>query len=573
MALDTLRYGNFRPTFVASDAKSLPGYGGEVQGWADYRFAVQAIELKESKLSESEQKKLGPLALRLTERLAGPALQVAKKIGVEALAKPDGVKTLMNALEQQLLPLKRQAAMELYNAGMRDGLLSRQQGEPVSSYCLRREAWWIQLREMDEGIQCSDAILGEQLLQHAGLSHLEMQMIRTVCQNDLSNRDKLVTALRDQFGTIHEKETRGKGGKGRYDYNKPWHQRSSYHAADANEETYDESANASYPGTTAETYGNNYEDDESYYPDEDGSNWTYEDDPKEYEIEEEVIAWYASQSIDAQTCSAEDLEMMVDAVEVLRTTVDRRCQARNDSRRSWQQSSDHAAEPVARSVIGRCPNRKGRGKGFGKKGKWKGPGKKGGGKDQKGSSPKGKGFKPRAVYFSVRDDAEDDKYGYMVLKHGADSPEGSLDEPLDDVHQKMLEAEVQRLLQLPPEEVDRRLQNELNYMPPTAKAPPQDFVPVESVPMESVPMAKSCYMRPTAKPPPKAWQLIHMKHTAETIPEVNAYVTAEHMLSMRPPTPSIPEVPPMPSRTLASNDPPGGGPGVPGNGCPHENVT
>eukprot|EP00435_Cladocopium_sp_Y103_P043870 s7_g12.t1 len=316
MALDTLRYGNFRPTFVASDAKSLPGYGGEVQGWADYRFAVQAIELKESKLSESEQKKLGPLALRLTERLAGPALQVAKKIGVEALAKPDGVKTLMNALEQQLLPLKRQAAMELYNAGMRDGLLSRQQGEPVSSYCLRREAWWIQLREMDEGIQCSDAILGEQLLQHAGLSHLEMQMIRTVCQNDLSNRDKLVTALRDQFGTIHEKETRGKGGKGRYDYNKPWHQRSSYHAADANEETYDESANASYPGTTAETYGNNYEDDESYYPDEDGSNWTYEDDPKEYEIEEEVIAWYASQSIDAQTCSAEDLEMMVDAVEV-----------------------------------------------------------------------------------------------------------------------------------------------------------------------------------------------------------------------------------------------------------------
>ena len=32
MALDTLRYGNFKPTCVAAEAKTLPGYGGEVQG-------------------------------------------------------------------------------------------------------------------------------------------------------------------------------------------------------------------------------------------------------------------------------------------------------------------------------------------------------------------------------------------------------------------------------------------------------------------------------------------------------------------------------------------------------------
>ena len=212
IALDTLRYGNFKPTYyVAAEAKTLPGYGGEVQGWADYKFAVQAMEMKESEMSEGERKKHGPLALRLIERLARPALQVAKKVRTQKMAEPNGVKTLMDALEQQLLPLKRQAAMELYNAGMKDGLLSRQQGEPLSSYCLRREAWWIQLREMDDGIQCSDTILGEQLLQHAGLSHLEMQMIRTVCENGSSDRARLVTALRDQYGTIHEKETRGKG--------------------------------------------------------------------------------------------------------------------------------------------------------------------------------------------------------------------------------------------------------------------------------------------------------------------------------------------------------------------------
>ncbi|CAL1128277.1 unnamed protein product [Cladocopium goreaui] len=105
----------------------------------------------------------------LTERLVGPALQVAKKVGVEKLSQPDGVKVLLEALEKQLLPLRKQAALELCRAGMREEILSRQTGEPMSSCCLRREAWWMQLRDMDPSIQCSDAILGEQLLQHAGL--------------------------------------------------------------------------------------------------------------------------------------------------------------------------------------------------------------------------------------------------------------------------------------------------------------------------------------------------------------------------------------------------------------------
>ena len=92
MALDTLRYGSFKPTYVAADTKALPGYGGEVQSWADYRFAVEALEKKEAQIAEGERKKLGPLALRLTERLVGPALQVAKKVGVEKLSQPDGVR-------------------------------------------------------------------------------------------------------------------------------------------------------------------------------------------------------------------------------------------------------------------------------------------------------------------------------------------------------------------------------------------------------------------------------------------------------------------------------------------------
>lgn len=40
---------------------------------------------------------------------------------------------------------------------------------------------------------------------------MEMQMIRTVCNNDLSDMARLNNALREQFGQVHEKESKGSG--------------------------------------------------------------------------------------------------------------------------------------------------------------------------------------------------------------------------------------------------------------------------------------------------------------------------------------------------------------------------
>ena len=101
--------------------------------------------------------------------------------------------------------------MELYNAGLiPQGVMSRQHGESMSSYLLRREAWWTQLRELDDTLQVSEAILGEQTLGQAGLQPLEVQMVRTVCKNDLNQKD-LYRALRDQFGQIQEREKMSKG--------------------------------------------------------------------------------------------------------------------------------------------------------------------------------------------------------------------------------------------------------------------------------------------------------------------------------------------------------------------------
>lgn len=170
----------------------------------------------------NEKKKLGGLALRLIERLQGPALQIARSLGVERLSKPDGVKVLLDSLEKDLLPIRRQAALELYQAGSTSGLLSRQTGEPSSSYCLRRNAWWNQLQDLDSSVKVSDSIRSKQLLQNAGLDQMEMKLVRTVCGNDLSDIPKLRNALRDQYGTIHAKE-RGQGGHRSFDKRRGWH--------------------------------------------------------------------------------------------------------------------------------------------------------------------------------------------------------------------------------------------------------------------------------------------------------------------------------------------------------------
>ena len=547
MTLEMLKYGSFKPTWVASDSKALPGYGGEVQGWADYKFAVQAIEKRESGMPDNEKKKLGPLSLRLVERLAGPALQVAKKIGLDRLSEAGGTKTLLDGLEAHLLPLQKQAALELYHAGMKEGILSRQHGESMSSYCLRRQSWWTQLQELDNGIQCSTSILGEQLLLHAGLGHLEQQMVRTGCQNDLSDLDKVSNILRDQFGNLHDRESRGKGGKGRFESkgrydNKPWYQRNTgYYSETVDEKPLDETYYQSEESTHDNTVY--YGDEEDYHYDEE---WMVEDDTREKEIEEEVIAWYSTQQVDAQTCSAEDLEMVIEAVEVEVAAYYSKMNAENRGVSTPSTGNpyggvsmpahDRQAKVMAAKQRSRCrscgqmghwqrdpicPNRgkgsKGRGKRFGK-GKSKSPWRKGDNHGKDGSPKGGKspgkrdsGDKPRVVYFALHDQG-DSGVGYMAYRGSGGPQERAFDqgpvepEHLDQERQRVMELEVQRLMTLPQERIDEMLQQELAFMTPTSKATgvrQQHHGEVMPTALPKQPMMKS--------PPPKS----HMSYRSE----------------------------------------------------------
>ena len=534
MALESLKYGNFRPQQVFPEARSLPGFGGDPTAWADYRFQVEALQAREEKVSDTERKKLGPLALRLVERLQGPALQVAKQLGVTALVKEDGTEKLMQALADELMPMRRQAALELYNAGMvPQGPLSRQQGESMSSYLLRREAWWNNLKELDSSLQVSETIMGEQTLSQSGLQPMEIQMVRTVCKNDL-NKKNLYRALRDQFGQVHDREKTGKGyhkGYGRGYGKGGWQTGGKSYGYMATSEEKDEGHGAGgeeMESTYAEDLAGADWEDEGYQNDD---AWAH--DPTEEaelaELEASVVCWYAEQGISAQTCCDEDLNLIVDAVEAEQLAYYAKGQAKgrglsfsaggsspyqlqNQMSPQERQSKVLAAKQRSRcracNQMGHwkddpiCPRNKGRGKGkmMHTKGKFKdkGRGKKSGGSGHssgQSSSPN----KSRTVYFTVRDETsgeDENKVSYMAL-HGQ----------LNEEDQLNMEREVQRLLRLGPAEVERQFRQELDYVPPTSKSPPvartEGPVPTAMRPVPTMsPVPKSPQPKASMTPPP-----------------------------------------------------------------------
>ena len=76
---------------------------------------------------------------------------------------------LLHSMQTMLQPRSRQEAQEPYQAGAQQGgPLSRQHGESIPSYVLRRKAWYA-MTDLDPELKLRDGIVAEQLLQNAGL--------------------------------------------------------------------------------------------------------------------------------------------------------------------------------------------------------------------------------------------------------------------------------------------------------------------------------------------------------------------------------------------------------------------
>ena len=222
--LECLKWHNFSVSHdeaASTESKTeVPRFDGEASRLAEYQFRVRLKQARERNITDTKKKEWGPLAIRLIDGLRGPALQVARNLKIDKLEDPnEGVQYLLSSLQAALQPRSKQEACELYQVGAQQGgVLSRQQGEPIPSYVLRRKAWYSMMLDLDEDLRLPEGILAEQLLQNAGISSDHMLLIRTAIQSDMT-WDKVCEELVAQHSRIHERETKGGKSFGKGDRN------------------------------------------------------------------------------------------------------------------------------------------------------------------------------------------------------------------------------------------------------------------------------------------------------------------------------------------------------------------
>ena len=261
--LDTFRYVNFiHAEDVATNTESkgggLPRYGGEPQKLSEYSWRVRARMTREALLPEEEQKKMGPLGLRLVEGLSGSALRIAQLIDTTELAGEKGAEKLLDRWNETLKPRRIQEARELYMAGaQQNGMLSRQQGELMGTYLVRRQAWYQAMVDLNKDLKLPDLILAEQTLTNAGITENMQLLIRSALQGDMT-LEKVSVELIAQHSKIHERESRNSGNRFKGD-GKSWkhhghrHQRHGY-VAEEYDDWNDAEAYASYDTAVEDAY-------------------------------------------------------------------------------------------------------------------------------------------------------------------------------------------------------------------------------------------------------------------------------------------------------------------------------
>lgn len=169
--LECLKWHNFvsigEDTTISTEGKNggIPRFAGDATKLAEYSFRVRLRQLREKAMAEDKLKKIGPLGLRLVDGLSGPALQVVRDLPIEKLAEEQGPTFLLKALQNALQPRSNQEARELYQAGAQSGgFLSRQNGESIASYVLRRRTWYTMMTDLDTNLKLPEQILAEQTL-------------------------------------------------------------------------------------------------------------------------------------------------------------------------------------------------------------------------------------------------------------------------------------------------------------------------------------------------------------------------------------------------------------------------
>ena len=173
MALASLRYQRNTQGYEES-RQGMTVFAGDAASFHEWQFRLQ---IKKSLCTAEE---LPVLTAKVIDALRGEALSCAMEIGLAKLMEANGLDLLVQKVQERLFPQRTAEARELLKQGMRiGGPMSRVPGEPMTSYISRRRRWWTLVHEMDNTLELGDTVQGSMMLEQAGLSRFEQNMVLT----------------------------------------------------------------------------------------------------------------------------------------------------------------------------------------------------------------------------------------------------------------------------------------------------------------------------------------------------------------------------------------------------------
>ena len=95
---------------------------------------VLSLSSKSGDMDETTSYARTEMVHRILEGLRDEAFELARDMGVESLTAPGGLRSFVEKMREVVFPCATEEARELFRAGQKHGVLSRQPGESMLSY-------------------------------------------------------------------------------------------------------------------------------------------------------------------------------------------------------------------------------------------------------------------------------------------------------------------------------------------------------------------------------------------------------------------------------------------------------
>ena len=125
---------------IEINKQGIPQYDGSVIDYEEWKFRVMARwESYGGKAEDHRDQDRKELAAKVLEGLSGDAMNIAKEMPMPDIITAEGIPTLVERIKSAIAGKRISEAKELYREGVKKhGELTRQRGEPMSSYVIRR---------------------------------------------------------------------------------------------------------------------------------------------------------------------------------------------------------------------------------------------------------------------------------------------------------------------------------------------------------------------------------------------------------------------------------------------------